>query len=141
MNELFFIPGAICSILTISLYNIKKVGDKLVSMLIVSLCLFSMVLWTVYNNSAGWDRLGYGILAYISAVCLLSSLFALILQSQMNRLYFIIMAANILIFIVSIIAIGISKPESGIIEAALYINSINAGINVIYNYIRKTIIL
>lgn len=139
MNELFFIPGAICSIITVGLYNIKKRGNKLVLLLIILLCLSNLVLWTIYNNAAGWDRLGYGILAYTFAVSLLSLLLTLILQRQMNKLYVIIMIANILIFILSIITIGLSKPESNIIQSIMYINSISGSINVIYNYVKKII--
>jgi hypothetical protein len=72
--DLVIYPAIAAIIITFLLSKVKKWGKILVIVLILVL-LIGSITWTILLNiSTGWDRLGYGVLSYVSTSGFIASL-------------------------------------------------------------------
>jgi hypothetical protein len=72
--DLVIYPAIGGIIITFLLSNIKRAGQILEKIFILILFAGAAIGIILYNTSTGWDRLGYGLLSYISTSGFIASL-------------------------------------------------------------------
>jgi ABC-type molybdate transport system permease subunit len=72
--DLVIYPAIGGIIITFLLSNIKRAGQMLEKIFILILFAGAVTGIILYNTSTGWDRLGYGLLSYISTSGFIASL-------------------------------------------------------------------
>ena len=72
--DLVIYPAIGGIIITILLSHLKKTGQILEKIFILILFVSAVTGIILFNTSTGWDRLGYGLLSYISASGFIASL-------------------------------------------------------------------
>lgn len=72
--DLVIYPAIGGIIITILLSHLKKAGQILERIFILILFVSAVTGIILFNTSTGWDRLGYGLLSYISASGFIASL-------------------------------------------------------------------
>ncbi|KPU44483.1 hypothetical protein OXPF_19770 [Oxobacter pfennigii] len=88
--DLVIYPAIGGIIITFLLSNVKKAGQILEKIFILILFVGAVTGIILFNTSTGWDRLGYGLLSYISTSGFIASLLTaltikFIKKNKMNK--------------------------------------------------------